>query len=167
MAHVSFTIQIQYTGSYFPNSSIRCNLLITLLVQLELIWGSGFKTPKLRRRIWHWQNPCSELALSSVGSQISESERFAVIGLRQTCDTSVLMHNLQNSASVVGKAFFFCYCKVFIYIWGLNALPDNTSRNHLDSVHRPSLKCLEPSTASAEPTVSLPAKTESDLPTKS
>lgn len=111
MAHVSFTIQIQYTGSYFPNSSIRCNLLITLLVQLELIWGSGFKTPKLRRRIWHWQNPCSELALSSVGSQISESERFAVIGLRQTCDTSVLMHNLQNSASVVGKAFFFVTVK--------------------------------------------------------
>ncbi|CAB1460071.1 unnamed protein product [Pleuronectes platessa] len=40
-------------------------------------------------------------------------------------------------------------------------------KNHLDSVHRPSLKCLEPSTASTEPTVSLPAKTEPDLPTKS
>ena len=43
--------------------------------------------------------------------------------------------------------------------------------NHLDSEHRAPLKCLEPSTASTEPIVSLPAKKERkirpDLPTKS
>lgn len=43
----------------------------------------------------------------------------------------------------------------------------DVGKNHLDSVHRPPLKCLEPSTASTEPSKSLPAKIEADLPTKS
>lgn len=45
---IQTTVQIQYKGNYFPNSSIQCNLLITLLPQLEFIWGFGVQDSKAR-----------------------------------------------------------------------------------------------------------------------
>lgn len=34
---IQTSFQIQYKGNYIPNSCIRCNLLVTLLLQLEFI----------------------------------------------------------------------------------------------------------------------------------
>lgn len=71
---IQTTVQIQYKGNYFPNSCIQCNLPVTLLLQLEFIWGSGsgFKSEGLR--IWHGQDLCKELAVSFASCEKSDSE---------------------------------------------------------------------------------------------
>lgn len=71
---IQTTFQIQYKGNYIPNSCIQCNLLVTLLLQLEFIWGLGWGFKSKGLRIWLGRDLCKELAVSLRSCEKSDSE---------------------------------------------------------------------------------------------